>query len=127
MHVGRTQSLHHGPPGAEYVIFLATSGEPDLAQRLLDAAPSARQSFYGIVSLHARALAERATGNPARAEDAANQALALAWRSQCSVMEVECVELLAGVASDLESYKEEVGCLPPLRRGERQGASHAPR
>jgi predicted ATPase/DNA-binding CsgD family transcriptional regulator len=84
----------------------ASGGDAAAARALLDGMTTTSGAFLTAGHLHATAVVERADGKVGRAEDAAHGALAAARADGLRVSEVDCVDLLAGLAADLDSPEE---------------------
>ena len=84
----------------------ASGGDLTTARRVLDAMTATSAAFVTAGRLHAMAIVERACGQLARAENAAHGALAAARHEALRITEVDCVELLAALAADLDSPEE---------------------
>lgn len=85
---------------------LALSGEVTQAGRTLDAMTETTAAFVDPGRDYAQAVIARARGELGRAEDAAHRALVAAGAALVRTTEVDCMELLAGLAVELESYEE---------------------
>ena len=82
------------------------SGDVETARRRLEGVDLEHHRFFESTRLAVHALIERRSGDPERAEDNAHRALAVAHGNGHLLCEVEAVELLAGVAIDLESHDQ---------------------
>jgi DNA-binding CsgD family transcriptional regulator len=93
----------------------ALAGDVPKAREALDGMTAAPTTFVDAVRELAEAAIARMSGRFDLAEDHAHGALAAARRGPLHTIEVDCVELLAGLAVDLESYDEAVRLLATCR------------
>jgi DNA-binding CsgD family transcriptional regulator len=106
----RRVSIEFGMPVDNLVPWLALaqalSGDVGRAAQTLDDMTATTAAFVEAGRHQAQAVIARARGELGRAEDAAHRALAAARTGLARTSEVECVELLAGLAADLGSPEE---------------------
>jgi DNA-binding CsgD family transcriptional regulator len=106
----RRVSAEMGIPTDSLVPWLALahalSGDVAQAGQVLDAMTATTAAFVEAGRHYAQAVIARARGELGRAEGAAHRALAAARNGLSRTTEVECVELLAGLAADLDSHEE---------------------
>jgi DNA-binding CsgD family transcriptional regulator len=103
-------SIAMGTPPDNLVPWVASaqalSGEVTQASHTLEGMTATTADFVDAARHYARGLIARACGELGQAEDAAHRALAACRDAFVRTFEVDCVELLAGLAVDLESYEE---------------------
>jgi DNA-binding CsgD family transcriptional regulator len=84
----------------------SVSGNTDLGRQTLAHADQTSDGAHAAQHLWARAVLERANGQLVEAEATAHLCLSICRTTTLATVEVETIEVLAGLATDLESHDE---------------------